>query len=71
MGGHDLGLDRLCRGKVCDGGTDDCSNAPGDCQLFGHGLPTVVGEASFDLCSECHVLGVGGLDMVLGSLPQG
>ena len=50
VGGRDLGLDRLRRRKVCGGGTDGCSNALGDCQLFGRGLPTVVGEASFDLC---------------------
>ena len=61
MGGRDLGLDGLRRRKVCGGGTDGCSNALGDSQLFGHGLPTVVGEASFDLCSDRHELGVGGL----------
>ena len=48
MGGHDLGLDGLRRRKVCGGGMDDCSNALGDCQLFGCGLPTIVREALFD-----------------------
>ena len=61
MGGRDLGLDGLRRRKVCGGGTDGCSNALGDCQLFGHGLPTIVEEASFDLRGDCHELGVGGL----------
>ena len=46
IGGRDLGLDGLRRRKVCGGGTDGCSNALGDCQLFDRGLPTVVGEAS-------------------------
>ena len=70
VGGRDLGLDGLRR-KVCGGGTDGCSNALGDCQLFGRGLPTVVGEASFDLCDNHHELGVDGLDMVVGGLHQG
>ena len=61
MGGHNLGLDGLRRRKVCDGGTDGCSNALVDCQLFGRGLPTIIGEASFDLCSDRHELGMGGL----------
>ena len=39
-------------------------------RLFGRGLPTVVGEASFDLCSDRQELGVGGLDMVVGGLHQ-
>ena len=47
--GRDLGLDRLRRCKVCGGGTAVCTNALDDCQLFGCGLPTIVGEASFDL----------------------
>ena len=68
MGGHDLGLDELHHCKVCSGGTDSCSNALGDCQLFGRGLPTVVGEALFDLCGDRHKLGMGGLDMVVGGL---
>ena len=71
VGGCDLGLDGLRRRKVCGGGIDGCSNALGDFQLFRRGLPTVVGEASFDLCSDCHELGVGGLDMVVGGLHQG
>ena len=71
MGGHDLGLDGLRRCKVCVGGTDGCSNAVGDCQLFGRGLPTIVGEASFDLCGDCHELGMDGLDMLVGGLHQG
>ena len=71
VGGRNLGLDGLRCGKVCGGGTDGCSNALGDCQLFGHGLPTVVGEALFDLCGDRQELGVGGLDMVVGSLHQG
>ena len=68
MGGHDLVLDELRRGKVCGGGTDGCSSALGDCQLFGHGLSIVVGEASFDLCGDRHKLGMDGLDMVVGGL---
>ena len=68
VGGCDLGLDGLRPGKVCGRGTDGCSNALGDCQLFGRGLPTVVGEASFDLCGDHQDLGVGGLDMVVGGL---
>ena len=71
VGGHDLGLDGLRRRKVCGRGTDGYSNALGDCQLFGRGLPTVVGEASFDLCGDRHELGMGGLDMVVGGLHQG
>ena len=71
MGGRDLGLDGLHRRKVCGRGTDGCSNTLGDCQLFGRGLPTVVGEASFDLCGDRQELGVGGLDMVVGGLHQG
>ena len=71
MGGRDLGLDGLRRRKVCSGGTDGCSNALGDCQLFGRGLPTIVGEASFDLCGDHQELGVGDLDMVVGGLHQG
>ena len=71
MGGRDLGLDGLRRRKVCDRGLDGCSNALGDCQLYGRGLPTVVGEASFDLCGDRHELGVDGLDMVVGGLHQG
>ena len=47
------------------------AHALSDCQLFGRGLPTVVGEASFDLCGDRQELGVGGLDMVVGSLHQG
>ena len=47
------------------------SNTLGDCQLFGRGLPTVVGEASFDLCGDHQELGVGGLDLVVGGLHQG
>ena len=58
MGGRNLGLDGLRRRKVCGGGTDGCSNALGDCQLFGRGLLTVVGEASFDLCGDRHELSV-------------
>ena len=71
MGRRDLGSDELRRRKVSGGGTDDCSNALGDCQLFDRGLPTVVGEASFDLCGDRDELGVGGLDMVVGSLHRG
>ena len=71
VGGHDLDLDGLRRRKVCGRGTDGCSNALGDCQLFDCGLPTVVGEASFDLCGDRQELGVGSLDMVVGSLHQG
>ena len=71
VGGRDLGLYGLRRRKVCGGGTDGCSNALGDCQFFGHGLPTVVGEASFDLCGDRQELGMGGLDMVVGGLHQG
>ena len=40
-------------------------------EIFGRGLPNVVGEASFDLCGDPHELGVGGLDMVVGGLHQG
>ena len=71
MGGRDLGLDGLRHCKVCGGGTDGYSNALGDCRLFGRGLPTVVGEASFDLCGDRHEMGMGGLDMVVGCLHQG
>ena len=71
VGGRDLGLDGLRRRKVCGGGTDGCSNALGDSQLFGHGLPTVVGEASFDLWGDRHELDVDGLEMVVGGLHQG
>ena len=71
VGGRDLGLDGLRLGKVCRGGMDGCSNALGDCQLFGRGLPTIVGEASFNLSCDHHELGVGGLDMVVGGLHQG
>ena len=71
VGGRDMGLDGLRRCKVCGRGTDDCSNALGDYQLFGRGLPTIVGEASFDLCGDCHELDVGGLDMVVGGLHKG
>lgn len=71
VGGRDLGLDGLRRRKVCGGGTDGCSQVLGDCQLFGRGLPTVVEEASFDLCGDCHDLGMDGLDMVVGGLQQG
>ena len=71
VGGRNLGLEGLRRRKVCGGGTDGCSNALGDCQLFGRGLPTVVGEASFDLCGDRHERGVGGLDMVVGGSHQG
>ena len=71
MGGRDLGLDGLRRHKVCGGGTDGCSYAVGACQHFGHGLPTVVGESYFDLCSDRQELGVGGIDMVVGGLHQG
>ena len=52
VGGRDLGFGGLRRGKVCRAGTECCSNSLGDCQLFGRGLPTVVGEASFDLCGD-------------------
>ena len=68
MGSRDLGVDGLRRGKVCGGGTDDCSNALGDCQLFGRGLSTIVGEPSFDLCGDRHELGVGGRDLGSGGL---
>ena len=71
MGDHDLELDGLRHRKVCGGGTDGCFNALGDCQLFGRGLSTVVGEASFNLCDDRQELGVGGLDMVVGGLHQG
>ena len=71
VGGRDLGLDGLRRCKVCGGGTDGCSNALSDCQLFCHGLSTVVGEASFNFCGDRQELGVGGLDMVVGGLHQG
>ena len=52
VGGRDLGSGGLRRGKVCRAGTDECSNSLGDCQLFGRGLPTIVREASFDLCGD-------------------
>ena len=71
VGGRNLGLDGLRRRKVCGGGTDGCSNALGDCQFFGRGLPTVVGEASFDFCGDRQELGMGSLDMVVGGLHQG
>jgi hypothetical protein len=71
VGGRDMGLDGLRHGKVCHKGTDGCLNSLGDCQLFVRGLPTVVGEALFDLCGDYHELGVGGLDMVVGGLHQG
>ena len=45
VGSCDMGFGGLRRGKVCRAGMDGCSNALGDCQLFGRGLPTVVGEA--------------------------
>ena len=61
VGGRKLGFDGLRHVKVCRAGTDGCSNTLGDCQLFGRGLPTVVGEASFDLCGDRHEMGVGGL----------
>ena len=51
--------------------TNGCSNSLDDCQLFGRGLPTIVREASFDLCGDRHELGVGSLDMVVGGLHQG
>ena len=66
--GRDLGFDGLRRGKVCRAGMGGCSYALGNCQLFGRGLLTVVGEASFDLCGHHQELGVGGLNMVMGSL---
>ena len=66
-----LGTGGLRRGTVCHAGTDGCSNSLGDCQLFGRGLPTVVGEASFDLCGDRHDLGVDGIDLVVGGLRQG
>ena len=71
VGGRDMGFGGLYRGKLCRAGMDDCSNSLGDCQLFGRGLPTIVGEASFDLCGDRQELGVGGLDMVVGGLHQG
>ena len=71
MGGRDPGLDGLRRRKVCGGGTDGYSNALGDCQLLGRGLPTVVEEASCDLCGDRQELGVFGLDMVVGGPHQG
>ena len=71
VGGRDLDLDGPCRGKVCGRETEGCSNALDDCQLFGRGLPTIVGEASFYLCGDHHELGVGGLNMVVGGLHQG
>ena len=71
VGGRDLGLDGLRHRKVCGGGTDGCSNAFGDCQLFGRGLLTIIGEASFDSCGDRHDLGVGGLDVVVGGFHQG
>ena len=71
VGGRDLASGGLRRGKVCCAGTDGCSNSLSDCQLFGRGLPTVVGEASFDLFSGRKELGMGGLDMVVGGLHQG
>ena len=67
MGGRDLGFGGLRRGKVCRTGTDGCSNSLDDCQLFGHGLPTVVREASFNLCGDRQELGMGGLDMVVAA----
>ena len=70
VGGRDLGFGGLRRGKVCRAGTDGCSNSLSDCQLFGRGLTTIVGEASFDLCGDRHELGVDGLDMVVGGLHQ-
>ena len=70
VGGRNLGSSGLRRGKVCRAGTDGCSNSLGDCQLFGRGLPIVVGEASFDLCGDRHELGVDGLDMVVVDGPQ-
>ena len=57
VGCHDVGFSGLRHGKVC--------------LLFGRGLPTVVGEASFDLCGDRHELGVDNLDMVVGGLHQG
>ena len=45
LGSPDLGFGGLRRGKVCHAGRDGFSNSLGDCQLFGRGLPTVVGEA--------------------------
>jgi hypothetical protein len=71
VGGRGLGLDRLHLGKVCLERMDGCSNALGDCQLFGRGLLTVVEEASCDLCGDRHELGVGGLNKVVGGLHQG
>ena len=71
VSGRHLGVGGLRRGEVCCTGTDGCSNSLDDCQLFGRGLPTVVGEASFDLCGDRHELGVDGLDMVVGGLHQG
>ena len=71
MGGRDLGLDGLRRPKLCGGGTDGCLTALGDCQLFVRGLPTIVEEASLDLCGDRQELGVGGLDMVMGGIHQG
>ena len=70
-GGPDLGSGGLRHGKVCRARMEGCSNSLGDCQLFGRGLPTIVGEASFDLCSDRHELGVDGLDMIVGCLHQG
>ena len=71
VGGRDLGSGGFCRGKVCHAGTDGYSNSLGDCQPFDRGLPTIVREALFDLCSDYHELGVDGLDMVVGGLHQG
>ena len=71
VGDRDLGLDGLRRGKVCGGGTGGCSNALKNWQLFSRGLPSIVGATSFILCSDRQELGVGGLDMVVGSLLQG
>ena len=71
VGGRDLGLDVLRRGKECRGVTDGYSNTLGNCQLFGRGLPTIVGKALFDLCGGRHDLGVGILDMVVCGLHHG
>ena len=71
MGGHGLSLDGLRRRKVCGGGTDGCSNGLGNCQLLGRGLPTIVGEPSFDLCGDRQEVGVGSLNMAMGGLHQG
>ena len=71
VGGRDLRLDGLRRGKVCGGGTDGCSNTLSVCQHFGRGLPTIVGEALLDLCRDRPGRGVGGLNMVMGDHHQG